>query len=151
MRLISSLLLISFTLCLALSCRKPQNIEETNPKGGSTQKLNYGDSILYLKSTDITYAPLSGKTGVYTAFPDNLKIDRTTGAITLGLKGTDGESQTGMWYKIKYQSASNEADSTLILISGITYIDKLCYFSADDTMVKPIYNADPDKTIPSAV
>ncbi len=150
MRLISSLFLFGCVLCIAISCRKPQTIEESNRKGNPSQKLQYDDSVFYLKSTNKTYMPLNGKTGVYTAFPDNLRIDRTTGAITMDLKGTDGESQTGMWYKIKYQSLNNEVDSTMILLSGITYVDKFYYFAANDSIVYPIYNADPFNPLPAA-
>lgn len=110
--------------------------------------LTYGDSIFYLRSADYTIAPLGGKTGTYTAFPDNLQIDKTTGKITISLKGKDGESQTGMWYRINYRGKNNEADSTLILISGLSYIDKFYRLSQNDSIVYPIYNGDPANAIP---
>jgi hypothetical protein len=116
----------------------------------STAKLTYGDSLFYLKGNDYTIRPLSAKTGIYTSFPDNLTIDRTTGNITVTQKGNDGESQTGMWYKIRYQSATtNETDSTLILLSGLTYVDKFYNLSQKDSIIYPIYNGDPANKIPS--
>src|SRR5881398_1808379 len=111
--------------------------------------LSYGDSVFYLKSTSYTVAPVNAKAGTYTAFPNNLKIDHATGAITVTLKDADGQSQTGLRYKIKFTSAGNEADSTYITISGINYIDKFYDLSKNDSIIYPVYNADVSKELPA--
>jgi hypothetical protein len=113
------------------------------------QKINYGDSVFYLKSTSYTVAPIDAKAGTYSAFPDNLKIDNNTGVITVTLKGTDGQSQTGLRYKIKYSNSSNQTDSTYITISGINYVDRFYDLSKNDSIIYPIYNADILKELPS--
>lgn len=141
--LVSSLLLLTQCTKQQCGCLPPDQ-----PVSG--QKLIYGDSIFYLKNSDYILLPLNAKTGTYTAFPDNLKIDRSTGAITVTLKGEDGESQTGMWYRITFKSTlTNVVDTTYILISGITYLDKFYYLSQNDSILYPIYNGDPSKAIPA--
>jgi hypothetical protein len=151
MRGLFCITIVVTSLFLLTQCNKKDCgcVPPPNP-GVSNLKLGYGDSVFYLKNTDYTIAPLNGKTGTYTAFPDNLIIDRTTGAITVKLKGVDGESQTGMKYRITYKSnITNEVDSTFILLSGITYVDKFYYLSQNDSIIYPIYNGDPAKAIPS--
>ena len=81
----------------------------------ANQKLSYGDSVFYLTNSDYTIAPLHAKAGTYTAFPDNLVIDKSTGKINVTVKGADGESQTGMWYRITYKAnTGKETDTTYI-------------------------------------
>lgn len=139
MRILSLLVLSAAVFFTA--CHK-QSVKDNN------SKLSYGDSVFYLKSTAYTITPVNGKQGTYTAFPDNLEIDQTTGAITVALKGNDDESQTGLRYKIKYTNNSNEADSTYITISGITYIDRFYDLSKNDSIIYPIYNADVSEELP---
>lgn len=113
----------------------------------SAQQLSYGDSVLYLKSSDYTVIPKNNRTGTYTAFPDNLLINRNTGAITVTVKGNDGQSQTGMRYKVTFTSG-NEVDSTFITLSGITYVDKFYQLNLSDSIIYPVYNADFRQSIP---
>ncbi|MDB5205520.1 MAG: hypothetical protein JWR72_595 [Flavisolibacter sp.] len=121
----------------------------TPPLNGGNLKLSYGDSIFYLKSADYVISPLKLKEGTYTTFPNNLKIDEATGKITVTVNGTDGASQTGLWYKIKYKSnTTNEEDSTNILIAGITYVDKIYNLAQGDSIIHPFYNGNPLEAIP---
>lgn len=138
-------------LVLLTRCSRKNCDCTTAPEPHSTgsQKLGYGDSVFYLRSTDYAILPSGGKTGTYTAYPDNLTINRTTGAITVTPKGADGESQTGMWYKITYRSAANEVDSTFILLSGITYVDRFYNLAQNDSIIYPIYNGSPGKAAPA--
>lgn len=119
---------------------------DCTPLEGS--RLTYGDSVLYLKNNDYTVRPLLSRKGTYTAYPNNLTIDNETGVITVTSKGTDGESQTGMWYKISFRSDAGELDSTFILLSGITYLDRFYHLSQNDSIIHPIYNGDPLKALP---
>lgn len=145
--------LISFVLVLSVllltRCTK-KNCGCVPPPGSSDKyALTYGDSIFYLKGSDYTISPLVKGTGTYTAFPDNLQIDKTTGVVTVALKGTDGQSQTGMWFKIGFKSADGSiSDSTLVMISGLTYVDKFYNLSQNDSIIYPIYNGNPSKAIP---
>jgi hypothetical protein len=136
-------------LMLLVQCRKTEKLCGCAPPFTSGYKLTYGDSLFYLKSKDYTVSPLMKGVGTYTVFPDNLQFDKTTGAITVTQKGTDGESQTGMWYKIKFKSTDgSQTDSTLVLISGLTYVDKFYSLSQNDSIIYPIYNGDPLKGVP---
>jgi hypothetical protein len=120
------------------------------PDINGNQKLNYGDSIFYLKNTDYSISPLGGRTGTYTAFPDNLQIDKTTGKINVTVKGNDGESQTGLWYRIIYKSSDSKIiDSTYILLAGISYVDKFYHLNQNDSIIYPIYNGDPANAAPT--
>jgi hypothetical protein len=116
----------------------------------SADGLSYGDSIFYLRSSDYTIKPQQSRKGTYAAFPENLTIDPASGAITVTAKGTDGESQTGMWYRITFRSENgNVVDSTYILLSGITYLDRFYFLNQNDSIIYPIYNGDPSLPVPS--
>lgn len=142
-----SILLFTGSLVLLSGCVK-KSCDCEPPAAAS--KLSYGESVFYLKNTAYTVTPTTTKPGRYTAFPDNLTINPNTGAITITQKGTDGESQTGMWYKVYYRSNSgNEVDSTTILLSGLTYVDQFYNLSKNDSVIRPIYNGDPANAIPA--
>ena len=147
-----NILIISLTVFVCLlgldACKK--NLVQESPLN-TNAKLSYGDSILYIKGADYKLAPVSKKTGIYKAFPENLNIDATTGEITVSVKGNDGESQTGLRYKITFSSSNSEvSDSTYIVLSGINYPDKFYYLSQNDSIIYPIYNADVSKNLPAA-
>ena len=149
MRALTFLIVLATALALA-RCSKKNCGCMPPPATGNRYKLTYGDSIFYLKSNEYVIKPLTNGSGTYTAFPDNLQIDKNTGAITMTLKGTDGQSQTGMWFKIKFKSTDGSlTDSTLVLISGLTYVDKFYNLSQNDSIIHPIYNGDPAKAVPS--
>jgi hypothetical protein len=78
-----------------------------------------------------------------------LDIDPNTGAITVSLKDTRGESQTGLRYRINYQAQSGETDSAFIVISGVSYLDRFYYLSQNDSIIYPVYNGDPSKELPA--
>ncbi len=127
------------------SCKKPV---DTDPPA-SSQRLSYGDSIFYVKNQAYQVTPVNAKPGTYTAFPGNLLIDNATGRITVGIIGNGLESQTGLRYKIKYQSSDGaEVDSTYIVLAGINYLDKIYYLSQNDSIIYPLYNARLSNPIP---
>lgn len=117
---------------------------------GGDGNLSYGDSVFYLKSNTYTISPVNTRTGTYTAFPGNLLIDNSTGAITVALKGSDGQSQTGLKYKINFQSpGGGTKDSTFIILSGINYLDGFHDLSQNDSIISPVYNCDVTKSLPA--
>jgi hypothetical protein len=127
---------ILLLLVAVAGCQKQQQTAALNPRG-----LSYGDTLFNLKASDYTISPTTGRTGLYTAFPDNLNIDPQTGAINVTLKGKDGENtQTGLRYRIVYQSPEGKTDTTYIVLAGITYQDKIYVLSGNETRVTPIYN-----------
>ena len=147
MKLVPSLILLIMVLLLA--CKKQSAGESSTSTPPATNRLSYGDSVFYLRGSSYVVSPVNAKAGSYTAFPNNLTINSTTGAITVSLKGNDGESQTGLRSKIKFTSTNHEVDSTYITISGITYIDRFYDLSKNDSIIYPIYNADVSKKLPS--
>jgi len=142
MRTLSILILV---ILVALQACKKHSADNNPPVNN---RLSYGDSVFYLKSTSYAILPVNTKQGTYTAFPDNLNINPSTGAIAVTLKGNDGQSQTGLRYKIKFTSTFNEVDSTYITISGITYVDRFYDLSKNDSIIYPVYNADISKELP---
>ena len=146
-----SLLSMSLVICSALFLAHCSKRDCCAPIPDNKSKLSYGESVFYLANSAYSISPLHEKKGTYTAFPGNLQIDRATGRITVDLKGTDGESQTGMWYRVTF-SADNcggGSDTAYVLISGITYIDRFYRLSQNDSILHPIYNGDPQNAIPS--
>jgi len=139
-QLLSSLALV----VVMYSCHKSP---VTTGGGGN---LSYGDSVFYLKSNTYTISPLNIRAGTYMAFPDNLLIDNSTGTITIALKGRDGQSQTGLKYKINFQSSDGGTkDSAYIILSGINYLDGFHYLAQNDSIIRPVYNCDNTKSLPS--
>jgi hypothetical protein len=142
MRNIFSFIII--ILILAACKKQPVN----NPAGNTG--LSYGDSVFYVKNQSYVVNPQNPRTGTYTAFPENLLIDNATGAITVKIIGNGLESQTGMRYKIKYQSADGSVtDSTYIVLAGINYLDQIYYLNQNDTIIYPVYNAKLTNGLPA--
>jgi hypothetical protein len=104
---------------------------------------NYGDSIVFPQPRiggDFFVTPINntGVTGTYLSWPEGLRLNRTTGAINLS------QSETGVRYLIGFvkQGTTDTCVSQLIL-GGMTYIDKIYAMDQNDTLAKPIFNADP--------
>jgi hypothetical protein len=135
--------ILAFTAVFAFSCKKsPVSTSQKAP-------YTYSDSIFYLRTSDYTISPLNMGAGTYVAFPNNLLIANTTGIITIALKGKDGQSQTGLRYKINFTSTAGDfTDSTFIIISGINYLDGFHYLSQNDSIILPTYNANPSLLVP---
>src|SRR5947209_10034968 len=129
------ILSIAFFLTIYSCTKSPVTVQKN--------QFGYGDSVFYLRTNDYTISPVNATSGTYTAFPDNLLIDNATGAITIALKGKDGQSQTGLKYMISFRSSSGDfVDSTSIIIAGINYLDGCHYLPQNDSLVSPTYNAD---------
>jgi hypothetical protein len=147
MKHLTSVVIIIFSIFIGFaSCKKKPSDEG----GNNNQKLSYGDSVFYIKSQNYVVSPNITQPGTYSAFPDNLLIDPTTGRITVAITGNGNESQTGLRYKIKFQaSGSNYVDSTYITLAGINYLDKIYNLSQGDSIVYPVYNANLNNSLPS--
>jgi hypothetical protein len=153
-------LLLPFVLLLVfVACNKGDrhNEEEDQPKeevlNGSTLKPdsatlctnapNYGDSILFPQPRpggDFFATPINntGVTGTYLSWPEGLKLNRTTGAINLT------QSETGVRYLIGFvKQGTTDTCVSQLIIGGMTYIDKIYAMDQNDTLAKPIFNANP--------
>jgi hypothetical protein len=107
--------------------------------------MGYGDSIFYLnpQTTDYVINPVKVQSGQYIGFPDGIDIDTKTGEINVS------KSETGLRYRITFiPDGTNDSISTEIVISGINYLDGFYKLTTADSVLKPLYNASFNNTIP---
>ncbi len=108
-------------------------------------KLSYGDSIFYLQgqAADYIIKPVQTTPGTYTGFPEGIQIDEQTGAINIT------KSETGLRYRISFKpTGATDSVSTVILISGINFLDGFYKLTTADSIAKPVYNARATNTVP---
>ena len=104
---------------------------------------NYGDTILFTKPKtggDFFADPTNNQDvqGVYLSWPEGLKLNRNTGSINLS------QSETGVRYKIAFvKQGTTDTCISQLIIGGMTYLDKIYAMDQNDTLAKPIFNADP--------
>lgn len=142
------LILIISSISILFSCKK-EKAEIVDPippvLPPPTEKLNYGDSVFYVKESVGKYiiAPVLARSGRYVAFPDGLEINELTGEIDVN------ESETGLKYIVSFIS-TQPADTllTTMVISGINYYDKIYNLSQGDSIAAPIYNANNKLALP---
>lgn len=139
-RILTVFLMVFITVS---SCQKDNSPAPVVPPTDLT--LNYGDSIFYLQnqSSDYIITPTQSKPGIYTGFPEGIDIDENTGAINIS------KSETGLRYRITFKAdGATDSISTLILISGINFLDGFYKLNTADSVAKPIYNARNTNVIP---
>ena len=111
-------------------------------------KLNYGDSILYRQNqaADYIVSPVGNTlTGTYTGFPEGIEIDTRTGAINVT------KSETGLRYRITFSpDVGTDSVSTIIVLSGINFLDGFYKLTTPDSILRPLYNASSGKPVPGA-
>lgn len=137
-------LLALSAITIIVACTK-NNTEETLPTG--VYKIRYNDSIFYQRNSGSDYiiSPMNAQPGTYEAFPEGLEIDEKSGAINIS------ESETGLRYKILYTSQKGDSSSTVILLSGINYVDEYFNMAQNDSVIYPVYNADINRSVPNGV
>lgn len=138
-------LLHFFILLIIVSSCKKNNVTDPGNVVPPDFKLSYGDSIFFLQnqSTDYIVTPTQTISGQYEAFPDGIEIDTKTGAINVS------KSETGLRYRITFKpDAGTDSFSTVILISGINFLDGFYKLTTADSILTPIYNAKNTNTIP---
>lgn len=139
-RSFSGVIFILFTSFLFFSsCNK-------NDETGGPYVLSYGGSVIYPKNQagDYIVYPTQTRPGIYTAFPEGIELNETTGAINV----TD--SETGLRYRITHTAPNGDTSSTLVVLSGITFTDKFYHLSQNDSIAFPVYNATPGIAVPVA-
>lgn len=138
--------IVSFMVVLvvfALACTK--KISDP-PREENPPTLSYGDSILYVKEGDADniVLPANKTPGSYSGFPEGIELDEKTGAINVD------KSETGLRYRISFVPAA-QPDTTLttvVLLSGINYVDNIYYLDENDTTATPVYNGRLENTVP---
>jgi hypothetical protein len=128
-----------FLIISGISCNKPNDVQQT-------YILSYGSPVLYLKSqsTDYIVYPTQTSPGTYSAFPEGIEIDDNTGAINVS------KSETGLKYKITHTATNGDTTSTIVLLSGIQFLDKFYRLSQSDSIAFPIYNGNAANSLPVA-
>ncbi|MBL0135294.1 MAG: hypothetical protein IPP79_15605 [Chitinophagaceae bacterium] len=135
-----SIAAFSLAVLIMVGCDKPGDTPI------APYKLSYGDSIFYIKNAagDVLISPTEVRSGIYTGFPEGIEIDETNGQVNVS------KSETGLRYRITFKDAvTGDTSSTIILVSGINYYDKIYNLSNNDTTVVPVYNASTSRTIPA--
>jgi hypothetical protein len=145
MTLYKQILIVSFC-CLAAACSKKDGASSPVTVVPPGFTLNYGDSVLFLQNqaTDYIVKPVSTQlTGVYTGFPEGIEIDSKTGAINLS------KSEMGLRYRISFlPDGAKDTINTMVLLSGINFLDGFYNLSTADSILRPIYNGTKGNTVP---
>jgi hypothetical protein len=137
---LTSFLILAISLTIILSCNK-------TPTGDQQSVISYGNSVFYIKAGEYSIYPVKSQPGTYSAFPDEgIDLDENSGAIRI--KGDDNNIYTGLKYKIIHTAPNGDTSSTMIMISGIQFLDQFYRLSQNDTIAFPIYNGDAANAIP---
>ena len=101
-------------------------------------KFAYPDTIFYpqVSLTDYKIKPVTAQTGTYGAFPDGLKINKSSGLIDIN------ESETGLKYIVWFlATGSKDTCKKFIIISGVNYVDSIFTMNGMPAVSTPVYNA----------
>jgi hypothetical protein len=118
-------------------------VDPVNPAGKDS--LSYGDSVFYLSpgTDDYVVSPVRSRSGQYFGFPEGIQIDVNTGAINVSA------SETGLRYRISFVAdGSTDTLSTMIVLSGINFLDGFYKLTGKDSVLTPVYDAVSGKAIP---
>ncbi|MBO9204595.1 MULTISPECIES: hypothetical protein [Niastella] len=150
----SFVLLVAFAACnKAEQAKRDQGTDPIeNSSNTSTPLLignnqcanapNYGDSIIYLQPATGQYfvSPVNniGIKGTYLAWPEGLVINSATGAINVS------RSETGVRYLVGFvKEGTQDTCVSQLILGGITYADHIYVIGNNDTLAKPVFNANP--------
>ena len=139
--------LIALLAVVFASCSKSDTTAPvTPPVVPPTAKLSYGDSVFYLQNqaTDYIVSPVPlNVSGVYSGFPEGIEIDAVTGAVNVS------KSEMGLHYRISFvATGSKDTINTVILLSGINFLDGFYKLTTADSILKPVYNGSLSNAVP---
>jgi hypothetical protein len=142
---IENFLFAAAVLAFALVACDKNDANDTTATPGT--QLSYGDSVFYVKeqSSDFLVSPVRTASGTYTAFPEGLEINPSTGVINVS------QSEAGMRYRITFRSVQGDTSNAFVVISGINFPDKYYRLADADSIAFPVYNADPSRAVPSGI
>ena len=140
------IVILAFAAVLFFGCKKDKSSPKPSPAGtgGSNKNSIYSDSVFFVGPDNSIVKPVITQSGTYSAIPDGLAIDEHTGQIE------PNKSETGLKYKVTFTPDSGVPQTSIIIISGINYEDKIYNLSAGDSIAAPIYNADANLNLPGA-
>jgi hypothetical protein len=108
-----------------------------------TNAPDYGDSIIYLQPVNgqYTVSPINnnGVQGTYLSWPEGLNMNPNTGVINVS------KSETGVRYLVGFvKNGTTDTCVSQLILGGATYLDSIYVISENDTLARPIFNADPN-------
>lgn len=108
------------------------------------EDLAYTDTLFFIKpGQPNTISPINSLSGTYSAVPDGLAINPSTGAIDINA------SETGLKYKISFTPTGTEqVCETFVTIGGVNYLDGVYILSQNQTTAAPVYNGVPGLLLP---
>ncbi|MGB8194364.1 MAG: hypothetical protein WCF67_20705, partial [Chitinophagaceae bacterium] len=125
----------------AVSACKKNNDGGDDPL--TNYSFSYSDSVIYPNGGDLRISPVTPMEGTYTAFPEGIELNESTGEIDVS------ESETGLRYRITFTPKnSTKIYTTTILLAGINYLDAFYFLSKNDTLSKAVYNGDVNRAVP---
>jgi hypothetical protein len=131
-------------LVILSSCKKDNSGGNPQPTPGAAD-LSYGDSIFYLRNqaSDYIVLPLQNRPGQYSGFPEGIDIDQNSGAINIS------KSETGLRYRISFvPDGTTDSIHSVIVISGINFLDGFYKLTTTDSVIRPLYNANANSSVP---
>ena len=137
-------MLLWVVLVILASCKKDNSGGNPPPNPGGSD-LSYGDSIFYLRNqaSDYIVLPLQNRAGQYSGFPEGIDIDQNSGAINIS------KSETGLRYRISFvPDGTTDSIHTVIVISGINFLDGFYKLTTADSIIRPLYNANANSSVP---
>lgn len=136
-------------LLLLAACSKSSDNSPNNPPDPpdvDSMTVSYGDSVLYVSQNpgDKIVLPLGNLKGRFYGFPEGIELDEFTGAINVN------KSETGLRYRISFVAdGSRDTISTIVLLSGVSYLDHIYHLDRDDTLALPVYNGRTENRFPA--
>lgn len=131
------------------SCKKSDSGgDPLLPPGSDSEavKLTYGDSVLYVKDgeNENIVLPQGNLKGKFTGFPEGIELNEVTGAINVD------RSETGLRYRVTFVPDDKPQDTltAIVLLSGISYLDRIYYLDAHDTTAFAVYNGRTENDVP---
>ena len=122
------------------------SLEPTGEGNGAFDCSNfiYSDTIFYInENLDNKIIPVKNLKGTFSAVPEGLVINESTGEIDIN------ESETGLKYRISFNPTGSEISCSYELtIGGINYLDKVYILDQNDFLAAPIFNADKNASSP---
>ncbi|OQP45443.1 hypothetical protein A4H97_32375 [Niastella yeongjuensis] len=103
---------------------------------------DYGDSIIYLQPVNgqYTVSPVNNKgiAGTYLSWPEGLSLNKKTGVINVS------KSETGVRYLVGFvKDGTRDTCVRQLILGGITYMDSVYIIGNNDTLARPVFNANP--------
>jgi hypothetical protein len=137
-------LLIIFTIS---ACNKSDSTSAPISPVVDSAKLSYGDSVFFVKEgeEDNIVMPVGNLKGTFSAFPEGIELDAATGAINVD------KSETGLRYRITFvpDDPGQDTLNTIVLLSGISYLDKIYYMDKSQNKAYAVYNGRTENLLPA--